>query len=74
MNDIVRVLRVIEYVGPREAVEKQVSDSLHGQKQLNNGVLIKAATIGNYPEILQSADKESTFNDECGKQTGLGVY
>ena len=67
MNDIIRVLRV------REAVEKQVSNSLHGQKQLNSGVLIKAATIGNYPEILQSA-AQSEWHDECGKETGLGVY
>ena len=53
MSDIIRVLRVIEYTGPRDKVENQVSRSLHGEKRLPNGVTIKAVTVGNYPEILE---------------------
>lgn len=49
--DIVRILRVIEYVGPRDKIEKQVADSIHGEKRFNDCV-IKAATIGVYPDIL----------------------
>jgi hypothetical protein len=52
MTDIVRVLRVIEYSGPRPCVEAQVDKSLHGEKRLPNGVIIRAATIGIYPEII----------------------
>lgn len=52
MTDIIRVLRVIEYVGPRDNVEDQVARSLHGEKRLPNGVMIKAATLGAYPEVL----------------------
>ena len=32
--DIVRVLRVIEYVGPRDLIEKQIEHSIHGTKKL----------------------------------------
>lgn len=52
-TDTIRILRVIEYVGPRGVVEDQVARSLHGQKSLPNGVVIRAATVGAYPEILQ---------------------
>lgn len=54
MSDIIRVLRVIEYTGPRDKVEDQVSRSLHGEKRLPNGVTIKAATVGTYPEMLEN--------------------
>jgi hypothetical protein len=53
-EDIIRVLRVIEYIGPRSKVEKQVANSLHGTKEPGNGVIIRAATIGAYPEVLKS--------------------
>lgn len=53
MADLIRILRVIEYTGPREKVEDQVARSLHGEKRLPNGVTIKAATVGAYPELLQ---------------------
>lgn len=56
-KDIVRVLRIVEYTGPRDAVEAQVSRSIHGQVMypgLNKGqVIIRAATIGLYPELLE---------------------
>lgn len=51
--DQVRVLRVIEYVGPREWVEKTVGNSVHGTKIIGPGC-ISAATLGTYPEVLQN--------------------
>lgn len=51
-EDIVRVLRIIEYTGPRSAVEAQIERSLQGTKKLPNGLAIRVATIGGYPEIL----------------------
>ena len=53
--DTVRVLRVIEYVGPRDKIEIQVANSLQGEKRLPNGVIIRAATITPFPEYLDSA-------------------
>lgn len=53
MTDIVRVLRVIEYVGPRPWVEEIVSKSIHGTKIFGNGDrCVRAATVGTYPEFL----------------------
>lgn len=52
MEDTVRVLRVIEYAGPRSRVEEAVANSIHGEKDAGRGLTIKAATIGTYPEIL----------------------
>ncbi len=50
--DYVRVLRVIEYTGPRDRVEETVAASIHGQKDAGKGLVIRAATIGEYPEML----------------------
>lgn len=62
-EDIVRVLRIVEYVGPRSWVEATVAKSIHGTKDVSEymggprqGKIIRAATIGTYPEILQRAD------------------
>jgi len=61
-EDLVRVLRVIEIRGPRKAVEKQVENSLHGKKTLRNGVVITAATVEGYPEIIESAAEVEEWN------------
>lgn len=63
-QEIVRVLRVIEYTGPREIVENQVRLSIHGEKKLKNGLVIRAATIGQYPEVLQNLDVDTRFDWE----------
>ena len=64
--DIVRVFRIVEYVGPRRMVELIVENSVHGTKRLcgpASNVTIRAATLGTYPEILErEEDKE---NKEC---------
>lgn len=55
-KDTVRVLRVLEYVGPRDAVEEMLSRSIQGQQRFwNDTVIVKAATLGTFPEILQPA-------------------
>jgi hypothetical protein len=59
----VRVLRVIEYTGPRDKVEDQIERSLHGTKRLPNGVVIKGATLGDYPEILEQLGEVTELPD-----------
>lgn len=51
-NDNVRVLRILEYTGRRDRVEETVARSIHGAKDVGNGLVIRGATIGDYPEIL----------------------
>jgi hypothetical protein len=50
--DTIRILRIIEYVGTREAVEEQIRLSLHGSREGVRGCKITATTLGTFPEIL----------------------
>lgn len=47
----VRVLRVLEYAGPRDRIETVVASSIQGTKVFGD-CAIRAATIGAYPEVL----------------------
>ena len=58
MEEKVRVLRVIEYVGPRSWVEQTVARSIHGTMVVGSDKEIRAATIGTYPEILNDNEGE----------------
>jgi len=52
--DKVRVIRVIEYIGPRDMIEDQLSKSIMGDKYIKEtDILIRTATIGQFPEILE---------------------
>lgn len=60
-EDIVRVLRIYEFVGPRSAIEKQIEKSIHGPKTIQTlisggNITIRGATIGFYPEIMETPD------------------
>lgn len=55
--DTIRVLRIVEYVGPRDVVENQVQNSIHGQRTIRN-MTIRATTLGSFPEILGEFDSE----------------
>jgi len=57
-EDQVRVLRILEYVGNRSAVEACVRNSIQGEFQVQTkGYVIRAATIGTYPEILTKKEE-----------------
>lgn len=66
MADTVRVLRVVEYIGDREWVEKAVGNSLHGTKVIVGKGEIRAATIGAYPELL----RDGIFGEILGHPEG----
>ena len=57
--DTVRVLRLIEYEGPRDLMEKQLAKSLHGtrigmcSKEYPDGIRITAVTLDQFPQILE---------------------
>jgi len=54
--EIVRVLRIVEYIGPRKDVENAVERSVHGTKRIgaSGTLLIRATTLGEYPELMAS--------------------
>lgn len=55
--DKIRVLRVIEYVGDRAAVEWAVANSIQGTKECyikdKGEYVIRTAALGAYPEVLE---------------------
>jgi hypothetical protein len=51
-EDIIQVLRVVSYKGPRGEVEKQVTASLHGTRHIRK-MQITAVTIGEFPDIIK---------------------
>lgn len=53
MSDTVRVLRLVQYFGPRGEVEKQVANSIHGTRILHNGLRISATTLLEFPEMSE---------------------
>lgn len=65
-EDKVRVIRIIEYVGPRHWVEATLLDSIQGTKVLGEDRFISAATIGSFPEILE----EKQFTRMMGEKHG----
>ncbi len=76
-EDIVRVLRVLEYVGPRSAVEENLKRSWTGTR---NGCLdrsrtipctITAVTLTQWPEVLERARDEFVVEvPELGGEKG----
>lgn len=61
--DRVRVLRIIEYEGPRDKIEAQVARSINGPVNFGNGVIIRGATVGAYPELLATAEQNDRARD-----------
>jgi hypothetical protein len=54
MADIIRVIRIVEIVGERSRVEKQVERSLHGTRRISDQLAIHAETLGVVPESAMS--------------------
>lgn len=65
MKDIVRVLRVIEYVGEREWVERTIERSIHGTMKCGQGE-IRAAVVGAFPEVLRDLPVDSHASNFIG--------
>lgn len=63
--DTIRVLRLVEFVGPRDAVEEQLKNSLHGSRDGSLGpkskqhCRITSMTIGIVPETLEGTGMTS---------------
>jgi hypothetical protein len=53
MTEQIRILRVLEYTGPRDEVERQVKLSKHGE-YIFGAVTLRAVTVHSIPEILES--------------------
>lgn len=59
MSDLVRVIRVLEYTGPREKVEDALSRRhVKGTYAVPGGATIREALLGEYPEVLPTPKEE----------------
>jgi hypothetical protein len=53
MIEIVRVLRVLEYEGPRDWVESSLKDrAVKGERRVSNRAVIREAILGETPEVI----------------------
>jgi hypothetical protein len=65
--DLVRVLRVIEYVGPRKAVEGTLNQSRVRGTACYGDLMIRSAIVGDFPEILGLAPNNKTVQPTKGE-------
>lgn len=57
-EDTVRVLKIVEYVGPRSAVERHMTNANWTMRRQADGLVIRTAIVGQYPEVLEQAEAE----------------
>lgn len=56
--DRVRVIRVLEYEGPRDWVEATLAqNAVKGTKNLGNGCVIREGMIGDFPVVVGEIEK-----------------
>ena len=61
MSDIIRIIRILEYVGEREVIERSLRHAavpLNGEHRFGSSV-IRSAMLGSFAEILEKAQKEN---------------
>lgn len=57
--DRVRVIRVLEYEGPRDWIEKTLANNVvKGTKDFGRGYTIREAIVGDFPTIVEEVKKE----------------
>lgn len=89
--DTIRVLRVVEYVGPRDLIEEHFRNpDMRAERKFGGpkgtSCTIRTATIGSYPEILDTfangktevelPEVTGTLCSECGEpqlETSSGI-
>lgn len=68
MPDTVRVLKIVEYVGPRKWVEETLRRSIHGTMYMSHPTeerpdvplqMIRTAVLTEYPETLEQQEVET---------------
>lgn len=55
MSDKVRILRVLEYVGPRDTLERVLEQNAVKGQRTFGAVTIREGVIGSWPEVIETA-------------------
>ncbi len=63
-DDRVRVLRLLEYEGPREWIEATLSaNTVKGTRKFGNGCFIREGTIGAFPVVIEEPREVEQLTD-----------
>lgn len=52
MSDIIRVVRVLEYVGPRDALERSLAQNVVKRHKQFGSITVREAYLGEFPEVV----------------------
>lgn len=59
MSDIIRVVRVLEYVGPREQLERSLAQNVVKRHKQFGQITVREAYLGEFPEVLEKSNEVS---------------
>lgn len=59
MTEIVRVLRVLEYIGPRDWLEKTLAQRAVIEERSSGQWKIREAFLGRFPELWSDTEEQS---------------
>lgn len=62
MSDIIRIIRVLEYVGPRDVLEQQYQQNAVKGQRTFGPVTIREGVLGQFPETLRDAVRVEDSN------------
>ena len=64
--EVYRVLRLLEYAGPREWVDRSITQrSVKGEMVMLNGAVIREATLGSVPELFNPSNLRARVDSSC---------
>lgn len=71
-SDIIRIVRILEYIGPREQLEYSLSKTavpLNGQ-HIYGDCCIRSATLGSFAEVLERAASGASGDEDDPNRGG----
>lgn len=57
MTDIVRIVRVLEYVGPRDALERSLAQNAVKRQKQFGSITVREAYLGEFPEVVEKSNE-----------------
>ena len=57
MADIVRIVRVLEYVGPRDVLERSLAQNVVKRQKQFGPITVREAYLGEFPEVVETDEE-----------------
>lgn len=72
--EIITVIRILAYTGPRKIVEREVRDSIQGEFRPRHSLVIRAYTLGELTPLLGTLQEEQErLNEATAEESGVGT-